>query len=90
MQYEMFIRRAHGCGRDQKGASCNHFAKLQTTESGRLNLSFLGSADKRLVRQPYKLAHQNITKKTAPHTSDTIIRLLIRLIMLRSCWSFSA
>lgn len=46
MQYEMFIRRAHGYGREQKGASCDYFANLQTTESGRLNLSYLGSADK--------------------------------------------
>lgn len=49
MNYEAFIRRAHGCERDQKGASCDYFSNLQNTESGRLNLRGLGSADKQLT-----------------------------------------
>ena len=48
MSYEMFIRRAHGCGREQKGASCDYFRNLQNTESGRLKLRGLGTADKQL------------------------------------------
>lgn len=46
MDYEIFIRRAHGCGREQKGASVDYFLNLQNTESGKLKLSYLGSADK--------------------------------------------
>lgn len=49
MSYEAFIRRAHGCTREQKGASCDYFRNLQTTESGRLKLTGIGSADKQLI-----------------------------------------
>lgn len=47
--YEMFIRRAHGCERDQKGASCDYFSNLQKTESGQLKLRGLGTADKQFT-----------------------------------------
>lgn len=49
MFYEIFIRRAHGCDRNQKGASLNYFRNLQNTESGQLKLKGLGSADKQLT-----------------------------------------
>lgn len=46
MDYEIFIRRAHSCERNQKGASVDYFRNLQNTESGQLKLSFLGTAEK--------------------------------------------
>lgn len=49
MSYEIFIRRAHGCDRNQKGASLDYFRNLQNTESGRLKLAALGSAAKQLT-----------------------------------------
>ncbi|WP_157886715.1 hypothetical protein [Hymenobacter sp. PAMC 26628] len=48
MPYEIFIRRAHGCERNQKGASLDYFRNLQNTESGQLKLKGLGSAEKQL------------------------------------------
>lgn len=49
MSYEIFIRRAHSCDRDRKGASLDYFRNLQNTESGRLKISALGSATKQLA-----------------------------------------
>ncbi|GAB2469706.1 hypothetical protein GCM10011375_40330 [Hymenobacter qilianensis] len=49
MSYEAFIRRAHGCERNQKGASCDYFRNLQNTESGQLKLRGLGTAEKQLA-----------------------------------------
>jgi hypothetical protein len=48
MSYEIFIRRAHGCDRNQKGASLDYFRNLQNTETGRLKLATLGSSAKQL------------------------------------------
>lgn len=49
MPYEIFIRRAHGCERHQKGASLDYFRNLQNTEAGHLKLAALGSAAKQLM-----------------------------------------
>lgn len=46
MNYEIFIRRAHSCDRDKKGASVDYFRNLQNTESGQLKLALLGTAEK--------------------------------------------
>ena len=53
----MFIRRAHGCSREQKGASCDYFRNLQTTESGRLKMRGLGTADRQLAAVKGHLAN---------------------------------